>query len=138
MTHRVYIRVELGKPLLNALPVPSKRRVLLVDDNPDGVMMNALLISSMGHEVEIADSGLAAHEVARRFRPEFVFLDLVLPDVDGCDLAKDLIAELGPAVKVYIVTGYPDDRARQRAREAGCGDYFVKPLDSKILERLLA
>jgi DNA-binding response OmpR family regulator len=114
-----------------------KRRVLFVDDSPDALLMNALLVRSMGHEVETAANGLAAEKMAKTFRPEFIFIDLVLPDVDGCDLAKDLIKELGLAVKVYMLTGYPDDRARQRAREAGCGDFFVKPLDGAVVERLL-
>jgi CheY-like chemotaxis protein len=125
--------------MTNPQPAPAKkRRVLLVDDHADAVMMNALLIRSMGHEVVFAENGLAAEKLASRFRPEFVFVDLVLPDVDGCDLARDLIAELGPQVKVFILTGYADDRARQRAREAGCGDYFLKPLNATILERLLS
>lgn len=115
-----------------------RRRILLVDDNPDAGQMTALLLRSMGHEVATAHSGQAAEQLALRFRPQFVFIDLVLPDVDGCDLAKDLIAQLGAAAKVYIVTGYPDDASRHRAREAGCGDYFVKPINPKVFERLLA
>jgi DNA-binding response OmpR family regulator len=100
--------------------------------------MYALLIRSMGHQVETAHSGRAAERIARSFRPEFIFLDLVLPDIDGCDLANDLIALLDHPVKVYIITGYPDDPSRQRAREAGCEDYFVKPVSGEVLERLLA
>ena len=125
--------------MVNPQPAPArKRRVLLVDEHSDAVMMNALLIRSMGHEVVFAQSGLAAEKLAARFRPEIVFVDLVLPDVDGCDLARDLIAELGPQAKVFILTAYADERARQRAREAGCGDYLLKPLDATILERLLS
>lgn len=99
--------------------------------------MNALLIRSMGHEVVTAENGLAAEKIARTFRPDVAFVDLILPDVDGCDLAKDLLNELGPEFRVYILTGHPDDRARQRSREAGCGDYFLKPLNASVLERLL-
>jgi DNA-binding response OmpR family regulator len=122
---------------VNAQPVPRNRRVLLVDDNRDGIMMNALFIRSIGHEVVTAESGKAAQEMARTFRPDFVFVDLVLPDIDGCDLAKDLINAVGDRAKVYILTGHPDDRSRQRAREAGCEDYFVKPLEPAVFERLL-
>jgi DNA-binding response OmpR family regulator len=112
--------------------------VLFVDDNRDAAMMNALLVESMGHVVHVAETGAAAMGMARAFRPDVAFLDLVLPDIDGCDLATDLIADLGPAVKVYILTGYPDDASRVRARLAGCEDYFLKPLDVEVLERLLA
>jgi CheY-like chemotaxis protein len=112
--------------------------VLFVDDNRDGAMMNSLLVESMGHVVQIAETGAAALRIARGLRPDIIFVDLVLPDIDGCDLAQDLIAELGPAVKVYILTGYPDDPSRVRAREAGCEDYFLKPLKVEVLESLLA
>lgn len=117
--------------------VPA-RRVLIVDDNPDAASMYALLLRSMGHIVETAANGVQAERLVRHFHPDVAFVDLVLPDIDGCDLARHLVAEFGAAVKVYIITGHPDDPSRQRAREAGCKDYFVKPLAGQVLERLLA
>ena len=124
---------------MNAQPKPAaRRRVLVVDDNPDDTMTNALLIRAMGHEVVTAENAVAAERLARKFRPEIIFMDLVLPDADGCRLAFDLISELGSGVKVYILTAYVDDRAERRALEAGCGAYLVKPLDPKVLEAILA
>jgi CheY-like chemotaxis protein len=104
---------------MNAQPVPRKRRVLLIDDHPDGLMMNTLFIRSLGHEVQIAETGLAAEELVRSFRPDLVFVDLVLPDIDGCDLARGLASKLGGGAKIYILTGYDDVDARQRARKLG-------------------
>jgi CheY-like chemotaxis protein len=115
-----------------------KRRVLLVDDKADGLMLNALLIRSMGHEVKAARSAMEAVDITREFRPDIAFIDLVLPDIDGCQLAKDLIEAFGEDnISVYILTGYPDDRARQRARAAGCTDFLTKPIETAVLERLL-
>ena len=116
----------------------AKRRVLVVDDNPDDTLMNALLIRAMGHEVVTAQDAAAAEKLVRTFRPEVIFLDMVLPDADGCHLASELISTLGSAVRVYILTAYVDDRAERRALEAGCGAYLIKPLDPKVLETLLA
>ena len=133
-----------GKPAEDALFVnaqakktASRRRVMVVDDNPDDTMMNALLIRSMGHEVVTAHNAAAAEKLVRMFRPEIIFLDMVLPDADGCHLASELISALGSAVKVFILTAYVDDRAERRALEAGCGAYLVKPLEPKALETLL-
>jgi len=123
---------------MNAQQVAARRRrVLLVDDNADDTMMNALLLRSMGHEVVTAQNAVAAEKLVQRFRPEIMFVDLVMPDADGCDLAKELMAKLGTAAKVYILTAYVDDRAERRALEAGCSAYLVKPLDPKVLEKLL-
>jgi CheY-like chemotaxis protein len=124
---------------VNAQAKPlARRRVLVVDDNPDDTMMNALLIKSMGHEVATAQNAAAAEKLVHRFRPEIILLDMVLPDADGCHLASGLISALGSAVKVYILTAYVDDRAERRAMEAGCVAYLVKPLDPKVLEAILA
>ena len=116
----------------------TRRRVLVVDDNPDDTMMNALLIRSMGHEVVTAHNASTAEKLVRTYRPEVIFLDMVLPDADGCHLASELISALGSAVKIYILTAYVDDRAERRALEAGCGAYLVKPLDPKVLQTLLS
>lgn len=116
---------------------PSALRVLLVDDNSDALRMNALLIRDMGHEVEMASDGQAAMEIAGRFRPNIAIVDLVLPDIDGCDLARDLKAALRDAVRVFMLTGHDEIVARQRAEEVGCEEYFVKPLDPHVLEHVL-
>jgi CheY-like chemotaxis protein len=126
----------VGFVTAQAKPV-TKRRILVVDDNPDDTMMNALLIRSLGHEVVTAHNAVAAEKLARTFQPEIVFMDLVLPDADGCHLASELISELGSGLKVYILTAYVDDRAERRALEAGCRAYLVKPLDPKDLELIL-
>ena len=60
-----------------------RRRVLLVEDNLDAVHSMAMLVKMMGHEVEFAINGFAALDIARRFRPDVVLLDIGLPDFDG-------------------------------------------------------
>jgi CheY-like chemotaxis protein len=116
-----------------------KRRVLVVDDNPDAVASLAMLVRQMGHEVQTAATGAAAMQVARFFRPEVVLLDIVLPDMNGCDLAKDLKALPGLLdTQIFAVTGHADDALRNRAYESGCDGYFLKPLEPKVLERLLS
>lgn len=93
----------------------------------------------MGHDVQTAANGSAAMQVARFFRPDIVLLDIVLPDIDGCDLARDLKALPGLlSTQIYAVTGQGDDLIRNRAYDSGCDGYFLKPLEPKVLERMLA
>jgi CheY-like chemotaxis protein len=144
--------VERGKLILTSefedmakAPIAAKAkharklRVLVVDDNPDALSMYALLVQDMGHDVRSAANGFAAMEAARAFAPDVVLLDLVLPDIDGCDLARDMKAIPGlQAARIFAVTAYNDDMARHRVLAAGCDGYFLKPLDPKVLERLLS
>jgi CheY-like chemotaxis protein len=121
-------------------PLPQrKRRVLVVDDNLDTVQSMALLLKLHGHEVQFAINGLAAIDIARKFRPEVIFLDIGLPDFDGNQIANQLKWEPGlENVRIIAVSGRSGDEYRQRALAAGCEDYRVKPLDPAVLEELLA
>jgi CheY-like chemotaxis protein len=117
----------------------GKRRVLVVDDNPDAAQMLAILIRDMGHHAEVASNGSAATQAAATFLPDVVLVDVVLPDIDGCDLAADLktMAALKSA-RVFAITAYNDDLVRKRAFDSGCDGFFIKPMDPKVLERLLS
>jgi len=66
----------------------APRKVLLVDDNADAVAVVAAWLKRAGHEVHEARDGLGATELARRLRPDFVFLDLGLPGMDGLAVAR--------------------------------------------------
>jgi CheY-like chemotaxis protein len=114
------------------------RRVLIVEDNIDAVRSMAFLLRDMGHRVEYAINGYAGLEIARRFDPEFVFLDLGLPGMDGFELCKRMKRD--PALRgarVIAVTGYAQEDYRLRALESGCELHFVKPLHPKVLAALL-
>src|SRR5689334_24650084 len=74
---------------LKQTPSPSKR-ILVVEDDLDSVHSMAVLVKMMGHEVQFAINGFAALAIAREFRPDFVLLDLGLPDFNGCEIARQL------------------------------------------------
>jgi DNA-binding response OmpR family regulator len=113
--------------------------VLVVDDHLDTVDSLAMLLKTMGHEVQFAINGTAAVNIARAFRPEIVLLDFGLPDVKGDQVARRIRAERGlENVRIVVITGRSEDEDRQRALDAGCESYHVKPLDSAVLEQLLA
>jgi DNA-binding response OmpR family regulator len=70
-----------------------------------------------------------------RFTPELAILDIGLPVMDGYELAANLRARLGSAVRLMAVTGYGQDQDRTRAQQAGFDAHFVKPV---ALGKLLA
>ncbi len=116
-----------------------KRRVLIVEDNLDAVHSMAALIRMMGHDVQFAINGFAALDVARRFRPEVILLDIGLPDFKGYNIARQLKWEPDLAnTRIIAITGRSMDEVRQKALDAGCELVFAKPMDPMKLEELLA
>jgi CheY-like chemotaxis protein len=117
----------------------SPRRVLVVDDNPDAAVSLTLVIREMGHVAEWAMDGVAALDVARRLRPEIVFLDLALPGIDGYEVAERLKREPGmDGVRIIAMTGSGSEQDRKRTLEGGFELHIVKPLDPRFLDSLLA
>jgi CheY-like chemotaxis protein len=112
--------------------------VLVVEDDLDSVHAMATLIKMMGHECQFAINGFAALEIARAFRPDFILLDIGLPDYRGDDIARQLKWEPGfEDTRIIAVTALPMYEVRERALDAGCEQVFAKPMDPARLERLL-
>ena len=116
----------------------ASRRVLVVEDDLDSVHSLAVLIKMMGHQCQFAINGFAALEIARQFRPDVILLDIGLPDFKGYEIAKQLKWEPGlEATHIIAITALPEEN-RGRALDAGCDEFYRKPLDPMLLERLLA
>lgn len=115
------------------------RRVLVVDDNADGADVLAALIRAMGGEVETAGNGLEAIERARTFGPDTIFLDIGMPGMDGYETCRRIRQEpFGRTVTLVALTGWGQNRDKQRAAEAGFNVHFTKPVDPLKLRQLLA
>jgi CheY-like chemotaxis protein len=128
----------MGEEATGFMERPNSRRVLIVDDNRDAANMLALLISEMGHVTRVAYSGDAAIVISKDFRPDVVFLDMVLPDGDGCDIARELRRD--PALAsccIYSLSAHMGVNDRVRAIQAGCAEHYVKPLRPSLLPRLI-
>ena len=114
----------------------SKKRVLVVDDDPDQVQTLAVLLRDAGHRVECASNALYALTLARDFNPEFVFLDLGMPYMDGYEAVRRFRSAF-PAARMFAITGHTGELARRRSIDAGFDDHLEKPLDVAVVERIL-
>jgi signal transduction histidine kinase/ActR/RegA family two-component response regulator len=133
--------VERALPPEEAAPVPPLS-VLIVEDDPDTALSLATLIELWGHQPRTAADGPAGLDAATAPGappPDVALLDLGLPGgMDGCDLARQLRAQLGPELLLIALTGYGQEEVRRRAREAGFDRHFVKPVSPLALRHLLA
>jgi CheY-like chemotaxis protein len=108
----------------------KKARILVVDDNVDTARGMERLLKLIGHETAKAHDGNEALQLARKFRPEFILLDIGLPGMDGYEVAARMRQEewCNDAV-IVAVSGYGQDEDRRRSTEAGFDHHLIKPLD---------
>jgi PAS domain S-box-containing protein len=120
-----------------ALPLSPSRRVLVVEDNLDAAETLQDLLEMVGHQVEVAYSGPSGVEAAQRFQPDVILCDIGLPGMDGYEVAAALRQDPATAaIRLIAVTGYGEEEARRRSREAGFEQHVVKPVDPEALQRL--
>jgi CheY-like chemotaxis protein len=116
----------------------APKKVLLVEDNVDGVQTMLALLHDIGHKVVFALNGEDALDLARRLRPDFVLLDLGLPGMDGFEVCQQIKANPTlQAARVIVITAYADEEYRIRSKAAGCELHLVKPVSPRVLEELL-
>jgi CheY-like chemotaxis protein len=114
------------------------RRVLVVDDNVDVADSTAMLLRHFGLNVLVSHDGPTALSVARTFRPELVFLDIGLPEMDGYEVARQLRRQSGSEPMMLVaLSGYGQEEDRQRSREAGFDSHLVKPATLADLRALV-
>jgi CheY-like chemotaxis protein len=112
----------------------DQRRILVVDDNVDSADMLFSMLELSGHKVEKSYTGGGALESADRFRPEVVFLDIGLPDMDGYEVAGKLRELPGmDGLVIVALTGYGREKDRDRALAAGFNLHLVKPVTLRTL-----
>lgn len=117
---------------------PVCRQVLIVEDNRNAAISLGRLVELMGHKVRIAHDGKAALEAARDRPPDVVLLDLGLPKMAGTAVAEALRQMPGMQnVLLVAMTGYGQERDRERTRRSGFNAHLVKPVPADVLEQLL-
>jgi signal transduction histidine kinase/CheY-like chemotaxis protein len=112
-------------------------RILVVDDNVDAARGMARLLQLAGHDIRVAHDGRQALEIAGDFRPRFVLLDIVLPGMDGHEVARQLRGDPRHRDAVIIaISGYSEDDYCS-SDEAGFDHHLVKPIDYDTLRAII-
>lgn len=113
-------------------------RVLIVDDNEDAADSLSMVVNLWGADVQVAYDGEEALEMAFVQRPDVVLLDLSIPKMDGCKVARQLRQQAEFATTLLIAfTGWTDQAHRRLCDEAGFGHYLIKPINLNYLKNLL-
>ncbi len=139
---RLPLAQKRGKqPGKNETALPQQRlRILAIDDNADMLQTLSILLGMDGHEVTTASDGERGLQVMRASPPDLVLCDIGLPGLlDGYAVARAVRGDPDLAgVYLVAVSGYGQERDRQRAKDSGFDSHLLKPLDFSELAKVLA
>lgn len=115
----------------------ASRCVLVVDDHVDSAEALAEFVRSLGHEALIAHDGRAALEMAIANKADVIFLDVELPDADGCDVVRSLRSHKETSqARVFALTGHGREHAA-RFVKAGFDAHVMKPYAIDLIADLI-
>ena len=113
----------------------SACRILIVDDEPAVTDLLAYNLRKAHYDVLVAADGRAALRLAKEGKPDLILLDLMIPEVDGLDVCREL--RKSSSVPIIMITSRVGDKHRARAIEIGVNDYLGKPYqDSQLLDSI--
>jgi DNA-binding response OmpR family regulator len=108
----------------------TARRVLVVDDEHAIRLLCRVNLAASGMEVLEAENGETALELAKRERPDLVLLDVMMPDVDGWTVARELAADMRTReIPIVFLTARAESADKRMGQQLGGVGYLVKPFD---------
>jgi CheY-like chemotaxis protein len=107
--------------------VSVSRGILVVEDDPDLLVLMELVLSGAGHRVRTAPEGGAALARVAEELPGLIFLDMRMPGMNGWEFAREFRTQYGRACPIVVVTAA--ENARERAQEIGADGWLTKPFD---------
>ncbi|MGM9486895.1 response regulator [Ideonella sp. YS5] len=114
-------------------------RVLVVDDNVDGAEALCALLAAMGCATAIAFDGAQGLTTAAGFDPHVALIDLEMPDMNGCDMARHFRAgQVRSSARLVCLTGRGQPEDSRLCIEAGFDDFFTKPMLPETLAELVS
>lgn len=117
-------------------PLP---RILLVDDEPNNLLLLEELLYSQGYETLIASSGVQALEIVKDFQPDLILLDVMMPDLGGFEVCRRLREDAKlQTVPVIFLTALDDEESKLQGLEILGDDYFTKPIQTTLLLKKIA
>jgi two-component system, sensor histidine kinase len=125
--------------MIDSITSREAMKVMIVDDHADSLLSVGRLLRVLGYDVRAARDGLQAITCAETFHPDAALIDLSLPGLDGCGVARRLRElEATRATHLIAMTGWGTRESESLTREAGFHMHLVKPLTMNVLTDALS
>jgi CheY-like chemotaxis protein len=112
--------------------------ILVVDDHDDSRAIGRVVLESGGYRVAEASTGCEAIKCVEAEVPDAILLDLILPEMDGWQVARELRQDLATSgIIIIAMTALGDYEAHERALNAGCRTVLLKPVSPRLILRTL-
>ncbi len=106
------------------------RSVLVIEDNENNMELITFILEANNYRTLKAASGLKGVFLAIQERPDFIILDIQLPDISGTEVLKMIrSSEIGDSIPIIAMTSYAMAGDREKLLAAGCDAYIEKPID---------
>ena len=106
------------------------KTALVIEDNIDNMVLITRFLKKFGYETLQAFSGKEGFEMTLKHRPDFVILDIQLPDIEGTEVLKMIrTSDIGETIPIIAMTAYAMAGDKANLLAAGCDGYIEKPID---------
>ena len=126
----------LAAPRPAAVGAAAAQRILLIEDNADARESLRMVLENAGHDLLEAADGESGVDRAISLHPRLALVDIGLPGIDGCEVAKR-IRSVDPSIRLVALTGYGRDEDLAASRAAGFDAHLVKPVSVEQLGALI-
>jgi CheY-like chemotaxis protein len=118
--------------------VTVKKKILIVEDNPDCRELLACYLRHMGYEPTEARNGHEAIRLAVATHPHLIFVDIGLPDMNGVELTELLQQDFETSeIPVVVFTAWSPNVWKEKARKAGAAEYILKPASAEVIRKVI-
>jgi len=110
------------------------KRALVIEDNEDNMKLITFILEKNGYGTIKAENSKTGIALAIKEKPDFILLDIQLPDMDGMEVLKAIRgSEANGEIPIIAITSYAMSGDRERLLQAGCNGYIEKPIDPEII-----
>ena len=114
------------------------KTALVIEDNVDNMELITVILEKSGYKVIKAETGQQGFELAMETSPDFIILDIQLPDMDGLEVLQMIRnSKINGDIPVIAMTSFAMAGDREKVIAAGCNGYIEKPIDpAKVIDQI--